>query len=59
MLEGTIVNVEKTTKRLRHETLQVDTTDILFIASGAFSDIDTLISRRTNQNVKIMQFTLY
>lgn len=58
MLEGTVINVEKTTKRLRHETLQVDTTDILFIASGAFSDIDRLISRRTNQNVKILQFTL-
>ncbi|KAE9541224.1 hypothetical protein AGLY_004469 [Aphis glycines] len=51
MLEGTVVNVpEKNTRKLRNETVQVDTTNILFVASGAFTGLDRLISRRTNQN---------
>lgn len=53
MLEGTVVNVpEKNTRKLRNETVQVDTTNILFVASGAFTGLDRLISRRTNQNVR-------
>lgn len=53
MLEGTIVNVpEKNNRKLRNDTLQVDTTNILFVASGAFTGLDRLISRRTNQNVR-------
>ena len=48
-----IFNVpEKNTRKLRNETVQVDTTNILFVASGAFTGLDRLISRRTNQNVK-------
>lgn len=56
MLEGTVVNVpEKNTRKLRNETVQVDTTNILFVASGAFTGLDRLISRRTNQNVMTKQ----
>jgi ATP-dependent protease Clp ATPase subunit len=37
LLEGTIVNVsEKNSKKLRGETVQIDTANILFVASGAF-----------------------
>jgi len=58
MLEGTVVNVpEKNNRKLRNETVQIDTTNILFVASGAFTGLDRLISRRTNQNVKTLHLT--
>ncbi|XP_049836454.1 ATP-dependent Clp protease ATP-binding subunit clpX-like, mitochondrial isoform X2 [Schistocerca gregaria] len=51
ILEGTIVNVPErnSPRKLRGETVQVDTTNILFIASGAYNGLDRIISRRKNE----------
>ncbi|XP_075703234.1 ATP-dependent clpX-like chaperone, mitochondrial [Rhinoderma darwinii] len=46
LLEGTIVNVPE---KNSSETVQVDTTNILFVSSGAFNGLDRIISRRKNE----------
>ena len=52
LLEGTIVNVpERSARKMRGDSVPVDTTDILFVASGAYNGIDTIIGRRKNEKV--------
>lgn len=53
MLEGAVVNVAErnSPRKLRGETIQVDTTNILFVASGAYNGLDRLVSRRKNERV--------
>ena len=38
-------------RKLRGETIQVDTTNILFVASGAFNGLDRVVSMRNNEKV--------
>jgi ATP-dependent Clp protease ATP-binding subunit ClpX len=53
LLEGTIVNVpERSSRKLRGDSVAVDTTNILFVASGAFNGMDRIISRRKHQKVR-------
>uniref|UniRef100_A0A4W3JQK3 ATP-dependent Clp protease ATP-binding subunit clpX-like, mitochondrial n=1 Tax=Callorhinchus milii TaxID=7868 RepID=A0A4W3JQK3_CALMI len=50
LLEGTIVNVpERSSRRYRVDTIQVDTANILFVASGAFNGLEKVVSRRKNE----------
>lgn len=50
ILEGTIVNVpDKNARKMRSDSIQVDTTNILFVASGAFNGLDKIVGRRKRQ----------
>ncbi|KAL6614040.1 hypothetical protein ACP70R_036310 [Stipagrostis hirtigluma subsp. patula] len=48
ILEGTVVSIPEkgSRKNSRNESIQIDTTDILFICGGAFVDLDKTISER-------------
>lgn len=59
MLEGALVSVpERNSRKLRGETVVVDTTNILFVASGAFNGLDRIVSRRKNEKVSF-NFSLF
>jgi len=54
LLEGTIVNIpDRNSRKPRGETVSVDTTNILFIASGAFNGMDHIVGRRRQHKVFI------
>uniref|UniRef100_A0A183CDP4 ATP-dependent Clp protease ATP-binding subunit clpX-like, mitochondrial n=1 Tax=Globodera pallida TaxID=36090 RepID=A0A183CDP4_GLOPA len=48
MVEGTVVNV-KSGRKGQQECVPLDTTDILFIASGAFNGLERVVSRRLDK----------
>ncbi|XP_016997577.2 ATP-dependent Clp protease ATP-binding subunit clpX-like, mitochondrial [Drosophila takahashii] len=49
MLEGSVVNVTHR-KQLFGKKIQLDTTNILFVASGAYTGLDKIIARRLDEN---------
>ncbi|GMT31039.1 hypothetical protein PFISCL1PPCAC_22336 [Pristionchus fissidentatus] len=51
LVEGTVVNVKSGRKGMgaQQETVQVDTTDILFVASGAFTALDRIVGQRLDK----------
>ncbi len=53
IVEGTVANVPPTGGRKHPEQsyLQIDTTNILFIAGGAFGGLDTIIRRRLKKKI--------
>lgn len=55
MLEGTLVSVpERSSRKLRGDALTVDTTNVLFVASGAFNGLDRIVGRRRNEKVFLL-----
>jgi len=53
ILEGTVANVPPQGGRKHPEQayIQIDTTNILFVCGGTFSDIDHIVARRIGRNV--------
>ncbi|KXJ19360.1 ATP-dependent Clp protease ATP-binding subunit clpX-like, mitochondrial [Exaiptasia diaphana] len=52
ILEGTVVNVpERNSRKMRGDTVAVDTSNILFVASGAFNGLDKIIRKRKQDKV--------
>ncbi|KAK5972719.1 ATPase associated with various cellular activities and Clp ATPase domain containing protein, partial [Trichostrongylus colubriformis] len=51
LVEGTVVNVKSGRKGVgaQQDTVQVDTSDILFVASGAFNNLDKIVARRLDK----------
>jgi ATP-dependent Clp protease ATP-binding subunit ClpX len=52
IIEGTVANVppQGGRKHPQQEFLQIDTTNILFIAGGAFSGLDNVVAKRLGKN---------
>ena len=42
---------ERTSRKMRGESVPVDTTNILFVASGAFNGLEKIIARRKTDKV--------
>ncbi len=56
ILEGTTIHIpdRSSTKKPKGETVAIDTTNILFIASGAFNGLDKVVAKRKNEKVNFM-----
>jgi ATP-dependent Clp protease ATP-binding subunit ClpX len=55
LIEGTKcqVKIGNNRKNIAKDTIEVDTRNILFIASGAFNDLDKIIEQRVNRDNRI------
>ena len=55
LVEGTkcIVKIGSNRKNVANDSVEIDTSNILFIAAGAFTEIDKIIERRSESNNKI------
>lgn len=53
ILEGTTIYIpdRNANKKPKGDTISVDTTNILFIASGAFNGLDRVVAKRKNEKV--------
>eukprot|EP00730_Choanoeca_flexa_P016167 TRINITY_DN7584_c0_g1_i3.p1 TRINITY_DN7584_c0_g1~~TRINITY_DN7584_c0_g1_i3.p1 ORF type:complete len:582 (+),score=157.90 TRINITY_DN7584_c0_g1_i3:197-1942(+) len=50
LLEGSVVNVpEKPNRKVRSETIALDTSNILFVGSGAFNGLEGLVKERQSK----------
>ena len=49
LLEGTVVNVKEQGQGGKQSQVAFDTTDVLFICSGAFAGLPNLVGRRVNK----------
>ena len=57
ILEGTVVNVpERTSRKMRGESVAVDTSNILFIASGAFNGLESIVRKRKQDRVCVFVY---
>ena len=53
ILEGTTVYIpERSSRKGKGEVIALDTTNILFVASGAFNGLDKVVARRKNEKVQ-------
>lgn len=59
MLEGTSISVtERGNKRMRGaDSVNIDTTNILFIAAGAFNGMEKVVMTRTENKVELAVWT--
>ncbi|VDD95430.1 unnamed protein product [Enterobius vermicularis] len=53
LVEGTVVNVKSGRKSVagQQDLLQVDTSDILFVASGAFTALERIVGKRLDEKI--------
>lgn len=52
IVEGTTVYVpERSSRKVKGEMVAINTSNILFIASGAFNGLEKIIGRRKNEKV--------
>lgn len=58
MIEGTVcrVPIAGGKKHPQQETVEIDSTNILFIVSGAFVNLDKIVERRINENASSIGF---